>query len=748
MDFEVPKFISNLVENQFPSFYKEDGENFVLFLKAYYEWMEDDWGNNSDGLGGPIREARELLDYRDIDNTIEKFLEFFQKKYLYGIPFTVIANKRFLLKHILDVYRSKGTIQCYRLLFKLLYNEDVEIYLPSRDVLRASDGLWIQPRYVEVSSNSRLPEYIGKTVIGASSKVTATVEQYVKENYNNDVIDIVYITNIIPSNREFEVDEKLVLLDDIDNTDAINDAPSVLGSLNDIRVVGRGQNYKIGDVIKIVHRDISNNEVISFGVDGILKVTELGIGYGSLIFDISRGGFGFTSNSSVFVYRNEEIVEEDEDASFSIGSLTNSRILNYNTDLVCNYSNLQLNTATYGFPANENANLVTTIGDTFSYSNNTFGSIFTLDNIESGTGYSVSANVFVRSTLLSDQLQGNVSYNTSSNTVTGDGSIFTSVFSNGDVIALQSNSSLSSTIELQVIKEVTNSTSIILYGPPTANSSDGKYRAAPTVLSAQYAFYEPVLSGYAQPAGENERVTGTPDFGNNTVVSAEAISSGKGYVQGEEVIAYLTGSVSNNIIIIESGQNYTNGEILVFSGGNPGVVANGYIITDGNGSITSTSVTYGGSGYESVPVVSVRSTNGSGADLKATIQEFNTDSQIKARINKTGIGKGRGYWDTTRGFISSDKFIQDSYYYQDYSYEIRVARTLDKYKEIVKDTFHVAGTELFGKYLKYLNEASNTNVVYEFYSTSANTTIYLYASETTTTADANNVTVDSYFYEV
>jgi hypothetical protein len=136
---------------------------------------------------------------------------------------------------------------------------------------------------------------------------------------------------------------------------------------------------------------------------------------------------------------------------------------------------------------------------------------------------------------------------------------------------------------------------------------------------------------------------------------------------------------------------------LVFSGGNPGVVANGYIITDGNGSITSTSVTYGGSGYESVPVVSVRSTNGSGADLKATIQEFNTDSQIKARINKTGIGKGRGYWDTTRGFISSDKFIQDSYYYQDYSYEIRVARTLDKYKEIVKDTFHVAGTELFGK---------------------------------------------------
>ena len=748
MDFEVPKFISNLVENQFPSFYKEDGENFVLFLKAYYEWMEDDWGNETDGLGGPVREARELLDYRDIDNTIEKFLEFFQKKYLYGIPFSVIANKRFLLKHILDVYRSKGTIQCYRLLFKLLYNEDVEIYLPSRDILRASDGIWIEPRYVEVSANARLSDYVGKTVIGATSRVTATVEQFVKENYNNDVINVIYITNIIPGNKEFEVGEKIVLIDEIDDTDAINAAPSVLGSLNDVVVVNGGQNYNIGDVIKIVHRDVSNNDVISFGIDGILKVTELGIGFGSLIFDLDDGGFGYTSNAATFVYRNEDKEADDDDASFSIGSLTNSRILGYNTDLVCNYSNLQLDEATYGFPADENANLVSTIGDTFSYSNNTFGSIFTLDNIVTGNGYDFSANVFVRSTLLSDQLQGNVSYDTSSNTVTGDGSIFTSIFSNGDVIALQANGSLSSTIELQVIKEVTNSTSIILYGPPTANSSDGKYRAAPTILPAQYASYETAVNSYDPIVGENETIFARPNLGNNTVLAAEAINSGKGYVQGEEITAYLSGGVSNNILIIESGQNYTNNEILVFAGGNPGVVANGYITTDSNGSITSTTVTYGGSGYESVPVVRIRSTNGSGASLKASIQEFNTGSEITARINKSGIGKGRGYWDTTRGFISADKYIQDSYYYQDYSYEIRVARTLDKYKEIINDTFHVAGAELFGRYLKYLSESSNSSLVAESSSTSSNTTIYLYASETTTTADANNVTVDSYFYEV
>ena len=122
MDFSIEKFISNFVQNQFPQFYKEEGTDFILFTKAYYEWLESN--------GNPVAESRRLMDYRDIDNTLESFLIHFQQKYLYGIPFNVIANKRLLLKHILDVYRSKGSIQCYKLLFKLIYNESGKPCLP------------------------------------------------------------------------------------------------------------------------------------------------------------------------------------------------------------------------------------------------------------------------------------------------------------------------------------------------------------------------------------------------------------------------------------------------------------------------------------------------------------------------------------------------------------------------------------------------------------------------------------------
>ena len=70
MQFSIEKKISNLIESQFPQFYQEEGPDFILFMKAYYEWLESE--------GQAVNQARNLFDYRDIDNTLENFLEFFQ----------------------------------------------------------------------------------------------------------------------------------------------------------------------------------------------------------------------------------------------------------------------------------------------------------------------------------------------------------------------------------------------------------------------------------------------------------------------------------------------------------------------------------------------------------------------------------------------------------------------------------------------------------------------------------------------
>ena len=130
--------------------------------------------------------------------------------------------------------------------------------------------------------------------------------------------------------------------------------------------------------------------------------------------------------------------------------------------MICDYANLQIGAASYGFPANSGANSTTNVGIAFSYTNNIFGTISSLTNIKTGNGYTQPANVFVRSCQFSKVLPGNVSYNTTSNTVTGTNTIFTSIYANNDVIYLQGNNTLSTTIELAVIREVVNSTSITL----------------------------------------------------------------------------------------------------------------------------------------------------------------------------------------------------------------------------------------------------------------------------------------------
>lgn len=65
-----------------------------------------------------------------------------------------------------------------------------------------------------------------------------------------------------------------------------------------------------------------------------------------------------------------------------------------------------------------------------------------------------------------------------------------------------------------------------------------------------------------------------------------------------------------------------------------------------------------------------------------------------------------GKWDQANqryinndGFISDKKYIQDSYYYQSFSYVIKTGQTIDKWRSSVKKLLHPSGFELFGQVL-------------------------------------------------
>jgi hypothetical protein len=804
MNFEIEKKISNFVESQFPQFYLTEGPDFILFVKAYYEWLESE--------GQAVRQARTLLDYRDIDNTLDAFLQHFQTKYLYGIPFSIIVNPRYLLKHILDVYRSKGTIQCYKLLFKLIYNQDVDVYLPGYDVLKPSDNTWSIPQYIEITNAPNLTSFIGQTVVGLSSGTTAVVENYTTEPVNYNIISSFYLSNIQPQGGNFNVGEKVIIQGQQSNSAAVLNAPSVIGSLNSINIVNGGQNFNVGDILKIVHRDLSNNAVVSKGVNGLVRVSSIGRGQGSLFFNITDGGSGYTDNPLTFVY-NGPGDTTGQGASFSVSALSSIQNYTYNTDLIADYLSKAINSSQYNFPLNPTGNSSSTLTSTLKYNSGNFGAVASLSNIKTGNNYTKNANVFVRSVITSNLITGTITYNTASSNVTFGSANAQYYLNANDTIALQANSAVTGSIEYAIIKSVTNSSSIVLYGKPVNNSTpSASFRIAPTIFKSNFSY----VSGsdatiYAPPAGSG-----------NIVSTVTAVNSGKGYVDGEYLEMYLSGGLAS-ISVLNGGQNYSNGDSLIFVGGgtfvsyakgfvtvgssvaltidpssttagtylpghyvyqnvssssntangsifsvnsslmivnvNSGTFTSSALVYDNNvsglhsnvtslaytnGIITSATLTSNGSGYDSSPMIYIKSANGIGATLSAAVSAYNTVSQVTGYAMKTGIGSAPGSWLTTQSFLNSNKYIQDSYFYQDFSYQIKTASTLDKYKDILYNTFHVAGSELFGQFqlseknkelavIKFEESTMEINNVVAYYLTADSTTIH--ADNSINTAD-------------
>lgn len=63
-----------------------------------------------------------------------------------------------------------------------------------------------------------------------------------------------------------------------------------------------------------------------------------------------------------------------------------------------------------------------------------------------------------------------------------------------------------------------------------------------------------------------------------------------------------------------------------------------------------------------------------------------------------------GKWDSVGqrylnhdGFLSDNKYIQDSYFYQDFSYVIKTSQTIERWRDIVKKLLHPSGFAFFGQ---------------------------------------------------
>lgn len=273
--------ISPLIESQFPSFYKKEGKQFIAFVTAYYKWLEE--------TGNPIHEARKIPEYTDIDNTVDEFIIHFKEKYLKNIQFDTATNKRLLVKHATDLYKSKGTEQSIDLFFKLVYGVDADIVYPSEKIFKTSSSVYEKPIYIEVSDNENNKNYVGKQIVGSDSGATAFVERYVRRKLSRGYTNILYISN---KRKDFVKNEVLGVLS---NNKPLFDKNNsmVLGSTNSIELFDRGKNYNVGDIVTF---DSSNR-----GIGGLARVESIQDASGVVDFTLQDGGFGYTLTSNTII---------------------------------------------------------------------------------------------------------------------------------------------------------------------------------------------------------------------------------------------------------------------------------------------------------------------------------------------------------------------------------------------------------------------------------------------------------------
>lgn len=591
---DITPYISPLIESQFPSFYKEEGPQFIALIKSYYEWLEQ--SNNV------IYQSRKLLEYRDIDQTIEDFIVYFKEETLKNVQFDTASNKRLFIKNSLDFYRSKGTERSIDLFFKLVYAQPAQVYYPGDDIFKLSDNKWKIPEYLEVTSTKLNPNYEGKQITGITSGATAFVENYaIKKKINNQAditgqirlkiakeVHVFFITNV---KGTFQYGETIVFTGVVDPSTA----PKIIGSLTELQVITGASDYVVGDIVSLT----SNT-----GFNGKALVTSTANLTGQVDFTLLDGGWGYTTSPKIIISDKSLLINNVSPAS---GNL--NKPFNLFGSLVQPKAYIEFDTLSGGF-FQANAYV-------YTYNSGNVTSVSRIVNVSSNIS-SATGNAYL--SVLSGYLpgSGNVIYN-QEQTLSAKIVFKDDLTSVANIMGCSSNNSLIiNDIEggiLPIAGEIVYQSNDTHGEWVTALVSNVSVNSGITVINVVNTHGSFISS---------QRLRGRNSFSNSNISS---YSTTIGIYE-----SYESSVISVNIT--NPGQNYVNNDIVTFES-DTGFGAVGIVETDGSGAVSKVRILNGGKDYITAPTVVI----------------LNSASPYYFNAN-TGV-------DTTQNFISivSNPFI-------------------------------------------------------------------------------------------
>lgn len=683
----------NIIPAQLPDHVVAEYPMFVEFLQAYYDYMSQ--------TGNPDEVIRKILDYRDIDATIDSFKEHIINEFMRDIPANIAADKALLAKHIKELYSAKGSESSYRMLFRILFDSEIDIQYPAEQILKSSDGRWDRPTsFLCLIDNFYTPQEV-YAVIDSEIVITMPDREIAVK-----VVDAVQVGTTDPDNYLYEIFIRKDFYDDLATATSMR-----FSKIGHINIVNGGTKYASTDTVTVSSINGGGASITLTVVNGVITgTTILSGGHGFVdppIINVNTStgvsaflrpvlspiftGTIIKSLSAPTVVRSATGYIEGK--VYPVTDIAGQNLLTYSENFSSAWTHTNITITNNNITAPNGAMTGTLATYTATGANNGVVQMWSNTGSTSGNTFTVYAkkgsgaqdgNVFIlrNQTAGVNVVTGTLNYDTGN--MVGTGASATPVGGGWYRIVLKSASGF------------TEGCQIGTYIGNDGSTTNGQYFYLWGAQLTRGAYEQPYV------------------YTNGTIIDREYLTTIQGTGAYLQIKRMLDGNVKN-MSLLSFGAYYPDDMYFVVN--RDSTVATATAVVRG-GMIVDIVITGGGSGYGAPPTVTVI---GDGVDGEVTVSLTNgavtgftianagagytippaivfSTTSVVVKMTSSVLRKYGGRYLSTAGFPSSDIVIYDGMYYQNYSYVIVISQLFDAYKGALRKILHPAGYAAWGIY--------------------------------------------------
>lgn len=689
---EINKNIAFFIKQQFPGIYREDGAELVQLVEDYYRFAETQTNQHN-------YISRRIYEIRDVDTTLADFILFFQKKFLQDLPLKEDVIK-FIVKNILDLYRRKGTAAGIELFFAIFYEEfDLDITYPAKFMLKASNSEWRQGVYLQLFPNTgaffsqsgkefSYLDLISRNITGSASGAKAAVSKVNFIILNGIETPIIYLDALKGNFQRY--DDLIVNINgEVVSFGRVNG--SLSGIIIDEEYPGTTGN-KIGDIYNVISQ---------YGGGGRAIVTELSNKVtGEIDYNIDSGGFGYTIENTRLLVSNQTLILPNANTDYIIyetlvDTANNQGIIigqNESTIGVRMNSGQEFDLSRPISTLDRSSNFVLPVGGISPKNESSPGALFPDTGVNTDVKVSLLTNTFTAE-VITDPIQPHLA------TVLNIADYEVNAPFSGTASPVNLSTPLDEAFDIQplTIGTIADFANI---NPGTDYVNDVFARAEDEVFK-RFERKNQILR-FAEPGTAGNFTKGEIVADANTGIQGAVVDTDTefGFItvtpysyygfEGIEEVERLNGDVFPVIGFEFDYNSRSYGDNAVIDADTEFAV----------GKIKEVAIDNSGFGYIDGFTAQLVDPDDGEIQAQGTLQCLKQGVTSGFWANYSG--HINGYIESANGvldYYTSGQRIQDSDYYQEYSYQIKSKLGKETYEKLLKENMHLAGTKMFGDFI-------------------------------------------------